>query len=217
MSARDRPEPPQATELSPATEVVPAGTQLVRLHHRRFGPTAFNPTEDAEGRFRPIYEEGEVVPTAYLAGDQETALAEVLLRGVDALAAGNEPRLYRRDVEEVSMAGIEVTRELRLARLRGQGLTRLRVRRAQLIEVGRDDYPYTARWAQVLYECEERFDGTAWTSHQNDSGLAMMLWEGRVDPGRDLGMTGEAQDLDREPGLDQVRQAALAAGFAFEG
>jgi RES domain len=217
LSARKLPEPPPPAELLPAIELIPAGSKPVRLYQRRFGPTAFNPTEEAEGRFRPVHDDGQVVPTAYLAGDQETALAEVLLRGVDALAAGLEPRLYRRQVEEVSMAGIEVTREFRLARLRGQGLTRLHVRREELIDVGPDDYPYTARWAQALYESEERFDGIAWTSHQNDAGLAMMLWEGRVDPDRDLAPTGESLALDRDPGLDLVRQASLAAGFAFEG
>jgi hypothetical protein len=197
--------------------MVGAGSKLLRLYRRRFGPTAFNPSAEAPGRFRPVCEDGEVVPSAYLAGDRETALAEVLLRGVDALADGLQPRLYRHQVAELSIAEIEVTRELRLARLRGQGLTRLRLRRQDLIEVGPDDYPYTARWAQSLYESEERFDGIVWTSRQNDSGRAMMLWEGRVDPDRDLLATGEAAALDREPGLDLVRQAALAAGFTFEG
>lgn len=215
MSPRERPEPPARRE--PAVETIAAGSVLVRIYQRHFGPTAFNPSAEAEGRFRPVLDDGEVVPTVYLADDEETALAEVLLRGVDALTAGRRPRLYRREVVGVSMVRVEVRREVRLARLRGQGLTRLGLRREELIEVGPPEYPYTARWAQTFYESPEEFDGIAWTSHQNDSGRALMLWEGRVDPDVDLEAIDGSVRLDRDPGLDLVRQAALAAGFAFEG
>jgi hypothetical protein len=210
-----RPEPP--AEREPAVETIAAGSELVRLYRRRFGPIAFNPNAEAEGRFRPVHDAAEVVATIYLADDQETALAEVLLRGVDALAAGNRPRLYRRQVLGISMARIEVRRELRLVRLRGQGLTRLGLRREELIMVGPPEYSYTARWAQAFYESPEEFDGIVWTSHQNDSGRALMLWEGRVDPDVDLSALAGSVPLDRDPGLDLVRQAALAAGFSFEG
>ena len=177
MSGRQRPDPPAASGLSPTVEIWQAGVPLVRLFQRRFGPRGFNPTE-APGRFRPVRTGGEVVPTAYAAGDEETALAEVLLRGVDALSEGLKPRLYRHEVEGVEMVRLVPQRELRLARLHGQGLTRLGILRKELIDVGPSDYPYTASWAQALYECALALDGLVWTSHQNDSGRALMLWEG---------------------------------------
>jgi hypothetical protein len=214
LSLRTRPEPPLGRE--PAVETIATGTRLVRLYRRAHGATSFNPT-DARGRFRPVLEDRAIVPTAYLAENVETAIAEVLLRGVDALSSGHRPRLYRREVEGVSMARIEVRRELRLARLRGQGLIRLGLLREDVIAVGPTDYPYTARWAQAIHDSDERFDGIAWTSHQNDSAAAMMLWQGRVDPEADLAVVEGSISLDRDPGLDLVRAAALAAGFAFEG
>jgi len=192
------------------------GKPLFRLYARRWGPLGFNPT-DTSGRFRPVYDSGGVVPTAYAADDEETALAEVLLRGVDALSDGRMPRLYRREVEGVEMVRLLPTREMPLARLNGTGLTRLKLLRAQLIDLYPPDYPYTAAWAQALYDCPIDLAGISWTSRQNDSGRAVVLWQGPLDPERDLEQEGAVIPLDSDPGLELVRQAAATAGFTFSG
>jgi hypothetical protein len=197
-------------------ETWPPGKPLIRLYEHRWEPLGFNPT-DASGRFRPIYDSGKVVPTAYAAGDDETALAEVLLRGVDALSDGRAPRLYRKDVSGIEMVRLLPTREIHLARMHCQGLTRLKLLRAQVIDPCPADYPYAALWAQALYDCPVDLAGIAWTSRQNDSGRALILWEGPLDPRRDFEQDGDVIPLDCEPGLELVRQAAVAAGFTFAG
>ena len=217
MSPRARPAVPPAADLDPAVEVWPAGKPLVRLYHRDHGPLGFNPTSSVS-RFRPVHDrKGVVVPTAYAAADQETALAEVLLRGVDALAEDRWPRLYRKEVTGIEMATLLPKRDIPLARLHGQGLTRLRLLRSELVDATPPDYPYTAEWAQAIFDCPVKVDGIAWTSRQNDSERAMVLWQGPLDPTADFGQEGPTTALDSEPGIDFVRRACAYAGFDFEG
>ena len=216
MTPADPPQPPAAAQLDPLVDTWAAGRPLFRVYGKRWGPLGFNPA-DGPGRFRPIHDGGKIVPTAYAANDEETALAEVLLRGVDALSDGRVPRLYRKEVKDVEMVRLLPTRDIPLARMNGQGLTRLKLLRSQVIDLYPPDYPYTASWAQALYDCPVDLAGIAWTSRQNDSGQAVILWEGPLDPGQDLEQDGDVLALDSEPGLELVRQAAVAAGFTFSG
>jgi hypothetical protein len=217
LNANARPAVPAAAQLQPTVEVWPAGKPLVRIYQRDFGPRGFNSTL-GYARFRPVLDPaGEVVPTAYAGADAETAFAEVLLRGVDALSRGTQPRLYLRDVLAKDLVTLVLTRDLPLARLHGPPLTRLGLTRAQIIDADPPDYPYTAEWAQAIYDCPTEVAGIAWTSRQNDSERAAILWQGPVDPEADLEQLGEIVALDSEPGLDLVRQACVFSGFAFEG
>jgi hypothetical protein len=216
LTAVALPPPPPAAELKPAVEAWEVGKPLIRLYEGRRGPLGFNPA-DSPGRFRPIHDSGAVVPTAYAADDEETALAEVLLRGADALGDGRVPRLYRQEVKGIELVRLVPTRELRLARLNGPGLTRLKLLRTQLIDLYPPNYPYTAAWAQALYDCPTVLDGISWTSRQNDSGRAVVLWQGPIDPEQDLEQDDDPIALDSGPGLELVRQAAVAAGFVFSG
>lgn len=181
------------------------------------GPTGFNPTASA-GRFRPIFsgppENRVPIPTIYAAVDTETAIAEGLLRGVDD--GGARRQLFRAEVDGLALSGVLAVREPRLVRLLGAGLTRLRLLRAELIDSEREAYPWTARWAQALHDQVAAADGLVWTSRQNDSARAMILWGDRVDAGQ-LAGTGPVVALDRDPGLDLIRQAALDADITFEG
>lgn len=198
-------------------EVWRAGEPAVRVYRRDRGPRGFNRTRSL-ARFRPIHAVGgAVVPTAYGAADRETALAEALLRGVDALVESRWRRLYVKEVAGLEMVTLSPTVDLELARLRGQGLTRLGLLRADVIDCEADRYPYTAEWAQALYECSRKLAGIAWTSRQNDSARALVLWGGRIDPRADLRVIDSPVALDREPGIDLVRQACSYASFDFEG
>jgi hypothetical protein len=189
----------------------------VRVYHRRWGVQGFNPTESS-GRFRPIWTaHGKIIPTAYGGADEETALAEGLLRGVDALEKGRRRRLYLREVEGLEMATLIPKVDLPLGRLHGLGLARLGLLREHLIDCEESAYPYTAEWAQALYRCRKKLAGLSWTSRQNDSARAMVLWEGRVKPRSDLEPAGPPLALDDEPGIDLVRQACAYAGIDFEG
>jgi hypothetical protein len=213
----DRPAVPGSGQLDPLTEEIPAGTDLVRVYDRRRGPLDFNPTPSS-ARFRPIHDRhGIVVPSAYMASDVETALAEAVLRGVTALRIGvARPRLYGLQVDPLDLCVIRLTRAVRVARLHGAGLTRLGLLRRHVIDCDEADYPYTASWAQAIWGSRSRPHGIAWTSRQNDSGRAYVLWSGRVRPGA-ISAPRRPIRLDREPGRDLVRQACAAARVDFEG
>jgi len=213
-----RPVVPRPGDLSPTIEVLKAGSPLVRVYQRRFGPLGFNP-DDALARFRPIKNaSGTVVPSAYGAHDQETAIAESVLRGVSALNRGSpRRRLFRLEVEGLDVAWLRTTRPLRLVRLHGLGLTRLNLLREHVIDSPECEYDYTAAWAQALYGHRSKPHGLIWTSRQNDTSRAFILWGGvRVRQGW-LHLDGDPVALDREPGLDLVRQVCADAGVDFEG
>jgi hypothetical protein len=215
VSAR-RPAVPKPDALDPAIETWPAGRPIYRIYSRRFGVLGFNSTR-ASSRFRPVFTgTGRVVPTAYGGEDRETAFAEVLLRGVKAAEKGRR-RLYLKEVDGLDLAMLVPQADLPLARLRGQGLTRLGLTRKHVIDCEEAEYPYTAEWAQALYDCRRAPVGIVWTSRQNDSGRACVLWEGRVRPRRALKLDGAPIALDSEPGIDLVRQACAYAVIDFEG
>lgn len=209
------PDPPAAATLKPAIEMWPAGRRLTRAYDARFGLLAFNATATA-GRFRPVTTpEGVIVPTAYAAEDDETAIAERLLRGVDPEHQDRPRRLLRRAVRGVELAEVAATRDLKLVRLHGLGLQRLRLARAELIESGRDRYAWTATWAQALHDCPGQPDGLIWTARQNDSAKAVILFATR-GADRALRLDGRATPLDRGEGYERLLDVCLTAGVDLE-
>ena len=210
------PVPPTAA-LDPAFETLEAGAPLVRIYDRHYSPDEFNPTAGS-ARFRPVYDSrGAIVPTAYGAHDPETAISEAVLRGVTALHTGiPRRRLYRLELEGLRLAVLRADRPLRLVRLHGAGLTRLGILRSDLIDSAESEYSYTAEWAQALYGLRERPHGLAWTSRQNDSARAFMLWGGHRVQRTWLRLDGDPIELDSDPGLDLVRAVCADAGVDVE-
>jgi hypothetical protein len=216
--SQDRPPVPRPGSINPQIETLKAGSTLVRVYERPHGPLRFNPTASV-ARFRPVTNAtGAIVPTAYCAVDSETAIAEAVLRGVSALSHGApRRRLYRLEVSDLQMAWLKTTHAVRVVRLHGLGLSRLDLLRGHVIDCEEVDYDYTAAWAQALYGHRTRPHGLAWTSRQNDSSRAFVLWGGsRVRPGW-LRLHGDPLALDRDPGLDLIRQVCADAGVDFEG
>jgi hypothetical protein len=213
-----RPAVPRSSDLDPLVDEIPVGTALTRIYDRRWGPLGFNPT-DSPARFRPVHDARDsVVPTAYLASDVETALAETVLRGVTALSRlpASRPMLFSTQVDPLDLCSLVVQHPIRAARLHGQGLTRLRLLREHVIDCDAADYPYTAGWAQALWGSRRRPHGISWTSRQNDSGKAYVLWETRLHADT-LAVHTSPVRLDRDPGRDLVRRACVAADIDFEG
>ncbi len=214
---QERPAVPRPTDVDPLIETIAAGTALIGVHSHSRGPLGFNSTS-TPGRFRPIVDSrSATVPTAYAASDIETALAEVVLRGVSSLRRGAaRRRLFRLELADLALTALRVRRPLRVVRLHGAGLTRLGLLREQLIDTLESDYAYTAAWAQTLYGSRPRPHGLCWASRQNDSGRALVLWETRL-PGDAFDVAGPAIALDRAPGLELVRLVCADAGIDFEG
>ena len=214
---RARPVVPRASELDPLIETISPGTQLLRIYPRSRGPLGFNSTLTA-ARFRPVIDDrGTPIPTAFLATDVETAIAEGVLRGVSRLSEGaSRRRLYRMELDELELITLRVRRRLRVVRMHGPGLIRLGLLREHVIDTPESDYAYTARWAKALHGASARPHGLCWTSRQNDSGRALMLWQTRVPPDA-LEIDAHAIALDHEPGLDLVRGRCADAGVDLEG
>lgn len=212
----DRPAIPPAREIDPLVETLAAGTELARVYHRDQGSISFN-APSTSGRFRPVMaSDRTVVATAYLAADDETALAEGVLRGVTALQDALPRRLYRTQVEGLALCHLTLTSDLRVARLHGPGLQRLGLLRAHVIDCDESDYPYTAKWAQALWGCPRRPAGISWTSRQNDSAPAYMLWGNRVRESA-IALERPGIALDHGPGRNLIREACVTTGVDFEG
>lgn len=178
-------------------------------------PRAFNPSPGL-GRFRPIRDAaGAVVPTAYGAADEETAVAEVVLRGVGRAPAATRRRLYRLELDGLAIVALRPHRSLTLARLHGLGLQRLGLRREEIVDTDEADYPGTAAWAQALHDCSARPQGLSWTSRQNDSSRALILFGDRLSPG-ELEVARGPLSLESGPGLELVRRVVHEAGVDLE-
>lgn len=215
--SRGRPAVPGATEPNPLIETIEPGTPLWRVYPRVRGPLGFNATP-AAGRFRPVLDSrGAVVPTAYVALDVETALAEGLLRGVSGLrGSAARRRLYRIELDDLNVVALRVRKPVRVVRLHGAGLARLGALREHLIDTPESEYDYTARWAKALHGARARPHGLCWTSRQNDCGRAMVLWQPRM-PADALEVKAPAIALEGASGLELVRTLCADAGVDFEG
>lgn len=188
----------------------------MRVYPATRGPLTFNPTESS-ARFRPIRTSaGEVVPTMYGAVDETTALLESVLRW----PAGSPipTRIYRVEIEDLEIATLLPMRDLSLVQLHGTGLRALGLDRAEVIDTPESRYPATAELAQVLHDDPSQPDGLIWTSRQNDSSRALMLFGDRVNTD-DLTApdpTGRLA-LGTEPGLTLVRRLCLECDVDFDG
>ncbi|HET7326208.1 MAG TPA: hypothetical protein VFJ14_02885, partial [Nocardioidaceae bacterium] len=70
---------------------------------------------------------------------------------------------------------------LRLVDLTSEGLRRLDVSRARLIESDARCNAETAAWAQALHAHREHVDGLTWVYRQDDTSRALVLFGDRVE------------------------------------
>lgn len=213
MSVRPPPDP-----FDPLTEVWPAGKEIVRIHPAQYEPNVFNPTA-ALGRFRPVYAaSGRAVPTLYGAGGLGGALSETVFHDISSAA---ERTVSFADLELLLYSILVPRRDLMLIKLLADGLTRLRVRNAHVVDVDDPGYQGTRLWGQASYEWRaaegEAADGIVWMSRQFNSERAIMLFEtlgraARVSRGTlEVRITDSYQPLALPPMLDQVYDYANRA------
>jgi hypothetical protein len=139
-----------------------------------------------------------MVPALYLAETREAAVAETLLRNIPIGARG---LLRRPTYQDSVLAGLEITRPLRIAEFYGLGLTRrLGVEANQLTDTPEVNYPQTRKWAEAAHTAG--YEGIGWMSKRDNSAKAYMLFGDRV---------GEA-DLAVVPGSGMM----FASGIGFD-
>jgi hypothetical protein len=192
----------------PLEQVWHAGTPIIRCHDISMGATEFNPTSTSR-RFRPVDGGGLTVPTIYGAELSEGALSETVFHDVPVRRT-TKRRVQRKALVSVVLSIVISKRNLRLAKLHGDGLKRLGVTHGELIESSSKQYPRTAIWAQAIYNHSAEYDGMIWRSRQHQDSYAIMLWEGRVDRFNDLepDQANPPLVLYMGEGFDQVQELA---------
>ncbi|MNJ59104.1 RES domain protein [compost metagenome] len=72
--------------------------------------------------------------------------------------------------------------DLLLVDLGSKALRKLGVPRKLLIDTEKDQYPLTRLWAEAIHRQCAQVQGLCWTSRQDDSARALMLFGDRVGP-----------------------------------
>lgn len=115
-----------------------------------------------------------LVPVLYAADTEESALAESLLHDIPISGGYLGPDDY---VPKV-MGRLTITRDIRLASLRGLGLRRLGVADTQVTNTDATEYGTTVEWAKAAHAAG--FEGLSWTSRLCNDARAIVLFGDRA-------------------------------------
>ncbi|GII61459.1 hypothetical protein Skr01_15440 [Sphaerisporangium krabiense] len=198
-----RHDPPVDYDGHPHALLLPAGSVLWRVHSRHRPAEAFKPyrREYALGRF----DGGDDDPygTLYLASDEVTAVAEVLMRGLPYGRTGHRFVPYDA-VRGRRLSAVRVTAELRLIDLvRGAALGAV-CQDDWLIYCAESEFDKTRRWASWLRAQDGLAAGMMWTTRRNLVNRSVVLF---ADRGAALEPASlPAVDLDSGPGLDWLNE-----------
>ncbi len=138
------------------------GRALFRSYDAQWGYAQPNPGF-GDTRFAPFdaLGTGQRVPTMYLAATDTAALLETVFHEVHHQASRI---VYEVQLLDRLVAKVLVPDDLDLVDLRDDELTRLAVRRDELVSSPAEHYPCTRRWAQRLHRSGT--DGLIWHSRQ---------------------------------------------------
>ena len=173
--------PSKRLHTSPTPWVLPADTQLWRVHTRRHPATDFNPTPrdrpSGGGRFDGGTA-GDAYPYAYLAMSQETALTEKLVRG---LPFGDRQVRFlpRAEVRDQLITAVESVGDLTLLDLRSTRALAMIGQDEWLVQCDSREYPYTREWASWLRGQLPWAQGFVWRSKRDTEGTALILFGDR--------------------------------------
>jgi RES domain len=207
------PLPPVPFDLTCNVETWDAEKPIIRVHHSAFGATEFNPGR-GKGRFHPISAPtGMPVPTLYGSSTFEGALSETVFHDVPVRGPGKA--VEQSSLMPMLSSTLLPMRPLRLVQLRGFGLNKLGLTRAELVESEADQYVVTRAWAAALYTAFDDVDGLTWMSRQHDSSGAIVLFGTRVQR-HELTVAAAPRSLyPPSPGWHDVLVAAEAADLTI--
>ena len=170
--------PPPPAPFDALDHTLPMGSELHRVHGERRDANVFNPGRGRPTRFAPLSigpeQADRFVPTLYAAASAEAAVCESILHDVP-LSGGSLPAASYAPYAETTL---ELQRDLRLAKLMGDGLRRLGVTPQQLTATNGDVYDRTVGWARAAHAAG--FDGMAWMSARHNTSEAYVLFGDRV-------------------------------------
>jgi hypothetical protein len=173
--------PPPAGTLDITTVTLPAGQVLHRVHESRFDPLSFNPGF-GRARFSPIRNaSGTFIPTIYAGTTIPCALLESVFHDVP-YAAGYKP-FPRAKLRLQVHSELGTLAPLTLVDLGTIALRKLGIPRKQLIDTESSEYEVTQCWAAAFHAQEPAIQGIRWTSRQDDSATAVILFGDRIAAG----------------------------------
>lgn len=154
-------------------------TPLHRVHREEYGATQFNPGVKGDARFSPIQSgAGAAIPTLYGGSTFDCAAMETVFHDV-SFAPGFKAYDKGKLAAQVHSI-VKPGSDLILADLGTKALRKLGVRRQELIDTDSDRYPVTRQWAQAIHAQCPDVQGLRWTSRQDDSASAVMLFGDRI-------------------------------------
>ena len=167
------------------------------------------------GRFSPVREHGDIVPSAYAGKTRATSLWEAILRNVRHEGIRRVPE---HEVRNRYLVSVTAHRPLQLLDIR-------RPRDAQLVTPGKrppdltaawpKGYPLTAAWAQALRDRIPALDGIVYESHQVGSICAVFYKRSaHIEPLFDV--THDPQLVTRPPIRRLLLEEGQKAGVAVD-
>lgn len=173
---------PPSFPLNISRTTWPSGLVFHRVHYALYGATEFHPGVTGNARFSPIRNKaGEPIPTLYGGASFECAAMETVFHDVPFMAGFKAIDKAKLNGQLHSQVRPEAG--LVLADLGSKALRKLGIERKQLIDTEKDQYPVTRLWAEAIHgECPD-VQGLCWTSRQDDSARAMVVFGDRLAPG----------------------------------
>jgi hypothetical protein len=169
-----------AGKLNATVTVWPADQILFRVHNSIYPAHAFNPSRLGDARFSPLIDKsGTVIPTLYAGSTLDCALMETVFHVVP-FALGLKTLSKVKHIKGQVYSRLRPVHDLALIDLTSIPLRKLGIRRSNLIDTPASRYPITRKWALALNDQCPRAHGLLWTSRQDDTGSAMVLFANRL-------------------------------------
>lgn len=195
------------------TTILPAGTQLVRLHDPIFEGDEPNPCKGKLTRFAPLgLPDGSCLPTLYAASSFECAVHESVFHDLPYNAP--DKFIAAAKVTTRAISWLEVEADLVLVSLREPDLNRLNRTRAELIDTRPSEYAITARWAEAFHKADPDVAGIGWTSRRCDPDQAYVFFGDRL-PSNALIVSKRVEVADSAHYLEQIRQFGRRADITL--
>ncbi len=193
----------------------PLGREIHRIHRDAYGGCQFNPGVAGNARFSPIRDAaGASIPTLYGGTTFDCAVMETVFHDVP-FAPGLKTFDKAKLANQV-YSTIAPNRDLTLADLSSTALKSLGLRRSELIDPEKDQYPGTRKWAEAIHAACPLVEGLCWVSRQDDRALAVMLFGDRV-PTTDLTQAGASRDILAVPTYSLLLNLAQHIGVDVVG
>jgi RES domain len=171
----------------------PADQVIHRIHLNLYAGVEFNPGLKGNARFSPIKNAGGAsVPTLYGGTTFDCAAMETVFHDVPfapGLKTYDKVKLADQVYSKVAPQDDFVLADLSVTALRKLG-----IKRSQIIDTEKDDYPATRPWAEAIHAQCPDIQGLCWISRQDDRALAVMLFGDRI-PATMLVQSGASLDL----------------------